>query len=513
MEEGLEKVPSRAPQASSASVDDGPTLPPLEDGKPSLRVHVKEIATHGGIFGVGVILARLTSVILLPVYTRVLTPADYGVLAILDLVQELLKLAIGTGLTSAAGRFHFDTHDEVQQSRVWWTSLLALVGLASVLLLPLLGLSTTLAAVTFGPEVPRGSYLYTLMVFSLWFGLPEGLLQTHLRIIKRSHLYVGISLARLVVNATLNIVFLYHFKMGVAGVLWGNLITGAIWTLLQLAIFVSLRGGMTVDWRLLKPMATFGFPLMAVALLSLAMHQMDRYVLLAFVSLDAIGIYSFAYQIGQGINSLVLVPFSQIWGVVIFEIARLQDAKRVFVEVFSAFVRGLLLVLLAASLGAKVAVYLLAPPDYAAAADLIPVIALAYFFFSLDDHFRVPALVHKRTTTLVPVYVIAVLLNLGLNLLLVPRWGILGAAWASVWTFVGFSVFGLKRYRRVDRIHYRMGEAASVLAACVATYVVFHLAMKDRSILANALVGAGTWIVMAAILTRRPIQAWRHRSA
>jgi O-antigen/teichoic acid export membrane protein len=259
-------------------------------------------------------------------------------------------------------------------------------------------------------------------------------------------------------------------------------------------------------------MAHFGLPLMAVALLSLAMHQLDRYVLLAFVSLNAIGIYSLAYQIGQGVNSLVLVPFSQIWSVVVFEIARLPDAKRVFVEIFSTFVRGLLLVLLAASLGANAAVHVLAPPEYAAAADIIPVIALAYFFFSLDDHFRVPALIHKRTLTMVPVYVAAVLINLALNLLLVPSWGALGAAWASVGTFASFAAIGLVRYRYVDRIDYRLGEALRVLMATITIHVLFRVFMVDRPVLVALVVGAVVWAIAAAVLVRRPLQVWRGRA-
>src|SRR5512134_1643630 len=82
--------------------------------------HLREIVRHGGVFGVGLVLTRLAGIVLLPFYTRVLTPADYGVIAVLDIIQEFLRLAIGTAWTSAVARFHFDREDPAAQSRAWW---------------------------------------------------------------------------------------------------------------------------------------------------------------------------------------------------------------------------------------------------------------------------------------------------------------------------------------------------------------------------------------------------------
>ena len=475
----------------------------------SLRLHFRDIVSHGGIFAVGLLLGRLTSVVLLPIYTRVLTPADYGVLAILDVIQELLRLAIGTGLISAASRFHFDTDNETARSRVWWVALIALVGLGSAAILPLLFLSSSVANITFGSEVVGGAGLYALMLSCLWLALPEDLLQTHLRATKRSGQLVGISLVRLFFNSALNVWLLYYFEWGVAGVLWGNLITAAIWVLVQLTLFVRIRGRVIVDWSLLPPMGRFGAPLIGVALLSLAMHQIDRYILVGFVSLSDIGVYSVAYQIGQGVNSLILSPFSQAWSVVVFEVTKLRDSKRVFAEIFSTFVRVLILVLLAAALGAKFVVSVLATPDYAFAADLIPVIAFSYFFFSLDEHFRVPAIINKRTAAMLPVYAIATALNIGLNFLLVPQWGVMGAAWAGVGTFAGFALAGFLIYRRIDKIDYALMDASVVVIAGVLAYVAHQAFFAATDTTVSLGVGALIWLAVAGGFSVRPLRAWR----
>jgi len=205
----------------------------------------------------------------------------------------------------------------------------------------------------------------------------------------------------------------------------------------------------------------------------------------------------------------VLYPFGQVWAVTVFDIARMRQSRRVFAEVFSAFVRGLTLVILAASLAAGPAVELLATPAYARAADFVPIIALAYLFFSLDDHFRVPALLQKRTSSMLPVYALTLGLNVALNAILVPRWGAAGAAWATVFTFIGFSCFGLVRYRRIERIDYPLADALMVVGSAVAAFIAFEVVFRNSGFAAHAAGGIVIWAGLAAVYSIRPLRAWR----
>ena len=91
--------------------------------------------------------------------------------------------------------------------------------------------------------------------------------------------------------------------------------------------------------------------------------------------------------------------------------------------------------------------------------------------FSLHNHFQVPALLAKRTVSLLPAAVVAALLNIGLNLLLIPRWGTAAAAWVSVLTFATYSFIGLWLYRRIDRYDYPLLRCGAVVMAMIATYL------------------------------------------
>jgi O-antigen/teichoic acid export membrane protein len=461
----------------------------------------RNLLKHSGIYSLGVILARLASFLLLPIYTRYLNPADYGYIAMLDLTAAVLSILVGSGVVSAVNRYHFEAHNEGEQDAVWWTGLTFLCLTATTLLTPAWLLRTPLAHLTLGPDYDQGSYFYTLVLLTLWCGIVGELPNSYLRVRKWSTLYVGLALSCLLLNIGLNLYFLVILKLGVHGILLGNLITGVVKTGVLVGIFWHSRGPYVLRWSLVRALWHFGVPIAIAALLALVMHQADRYLLRIFLDMDRVGIYSFAYTIGQAINTLCLMPFVAIWSVEVYEIAKQPNAKYLYVNIFAYFVYSLTLIMFGISLVSKPLLMMLATPAYIEAADLIPIVCLSYIFFSMHEHFKVPALLAKRTSSLLPAYLIAALTNIGVNLLAIPLLGMYGSAWTSVLTFAIFSFIGLWRYRRIDRYPYPLlrcglvavGMSLSYLAEQTITHWYF-------SGLWTLVLAAMLWCVWAAVL-------------
>jgi O-antigen/teichoic acid export membrane protein len=140
-------------------------------------------------------------------------------------------------------------------------------------------------------------------------------------------------------------------------------------------------------------------------------------------------------------------------------------------------------------------------PSFASAADLVPVICLAYFFYSLHTHFSVPVLVSKRTRLLLPASVAGALVNVAANIVLIPALGLAGAAWASVATFVVFSFVGLTVYRRLDRIEYPFARCGLVLIGVMATVALAGWAQGRRPYtLMSAFLSVAIWILWGLVL-------------
>jgi O-antigen/teichoic acid export membrane protein len=447
--------------------------------------------------------------VLLPLYARYLQPADYGIIAILDLTVDVLRVFLGRGLTVAVNRYHFDAKDEMEQSRVWWTGFIFLGITVTAIVMSAWCLRSTLAYFTLGPDQRFGEYYYTLVLATLWCGIAGELPATYIRVRKWSMLYVSVALICLFVNIGFNIYFVVIQELGVSGVLIGNFITAVMRMVVLLSIaFLNIPGPYTFQWSLAYKLWHFAWPLIGTSLLALIMHQADRYLLRLFLDLDQVGFYSLAYTAGQGINTLILTPFSAIWGIEIYEIARQPYAKAIYARVFQYFVYSLMLVVFGVSLFIRPLFEVLLPPIYIKSADLVPIICLAYVFFSLHEHFKVPAFITKQTMTLLPAYLSGAILNLMSNLFLIPLWGANGSAWSSVLTFFVFSFTGLWYYRKIDRYNYPMLRCGMVLIGMAASYMVYRLLLSSLfEPLWSLCTAAGVWIVWAIVLLGPPM--WR----
>ena len=141
----------------------------------------------------------------------------------------------------------------------------------------------------------------------------------------------------------------------------------------------------------------------------------------------------------------------------------------------------------------------MAAPEYAASADLVPIVCLGFVFFSVHAHFSVPAYLARQSVSLIVVYAAAAAANIVLNLLLVPPFGLAGAAWASVAGYVVFAAVALVRYRQIDHIEYPLVRCAVVTCAMVASFAACrYLAWWRPSSIWDLATPALVWTAWAA---------------
>ena len=477
---------------------------------------LRELLKHSSIYAIGQILTRLVSVLLLPLYTNCLSPADYGVVGILDTTAAILALMIGGGMVAAVTRFHFERPTEEDHDRTWWTGLTWVTFASVVVLIPLWLGRQTLVSVTLR-SVADGEWLYTLTLATILVQLIGQLVDGYLRVLKWSGVFVMISLGRLLLNVCLNVWFLVGMKYGVEGLLLGNLLASVVHTLVLLSVFVGTRGPYQFSFSLAKQLLRFSAPLMVTAFLAMLMHEANRYILVFLVSASDLGVYAFAHKIGFAVNTLCLLPFSSIWQVAIYDINRQKNADEVFTQVFGWFVSGLGVLLLGAALAVHPVLPLLTPDAFGPAIELIAVLLLALFVYGLQIQFEVPALLAKRTGLLVPGSIAGVITNLTCNALLVPRLGLWGAAWSGVATYAAYSFTTLYLCRKVRPLAYPWRQSlASTTGLCISYvairfYVFPHLGCTGQ--LLASTVCCGIWAIL--LLGKDGIHWWqsRHRQA
>ena len=437
---------------------------------------VRDLLKHSSVYMIGQILTRMTSVLLLPFYTHALTTADYGVVGILDLTCAILSTFIAGGMISAVTRHHFDGDDEQHHDGVWWTGLTMVFVVATILAVPMVLGRQTLADLTLGTEITEGAWFYLLAIATMWFTVLGMILDNYLRVLKMSGVFVVISLGRLVVNIGLNVWLIAGMKMGVEGLLVGNLIATVLHTSILMCVFVKTRGGYTINADIGWQMYRFATPLVFTALGSMLMHEADRYFLRIWESMSEVGVYSFAHKIGFAVNTLCLLPFISIWHVAIYDIERMPNASQIFEDVFGWFTSGLGILLLGASLCVHPVLPMLTPEAYGDAMDLISVVLLGFYVFGLSFMFEVPSLLTKRTRLMLPAAIGGVVATFAANVALIPVLGTWGAAWAGVITYATYSFTILFMCRRAMTLNYPWLRFAATTSAFIATYAILRYA-------------------------------------
>lgn len=399
----------------------------------SVSSEVKLLARHGSIYGLANVMDRFISFLMIPIYTRYLTPSDYGVLELIYMTSTLISMIIGMRIEAAVSRFYFDYEDQTMRNRVVSSGFLGYGGLAALLIFALLPFSPFLSRLVFD----SGDYssYFTVALLTLAIGMITPIGNAYFRARMESKTFLFYRILSTVLTLGLNIYFVVVIEWGVYGILVSTLIAHLAVAILMSVQIIS-RTGIRVDFRLVWEMVKFGLPLIPSNISAYIVHASDRYFIKEYVDLGAAGLYSLGYKIGGLVNQFVTAPFNLVWTPRRFETFSREDSERIYARIFTYFVTTALFIGLMISVLAKEILKVMATEPFWPAYKVVPIIVLAYTIFSFHYHFNIGIMMEKKTKYLAYVNISNGLLNLGLNFALIPPFGIWGAAVATVLCFL-----------------------------------------------------------------------------
>jgi len=318
-----------------------------------------------------------------------------------------------------------------------------------------------LATVFFGNVELAG--LLRLFSLSMLF---QGLVETPmvmLRAQQKPWLYLAASISKLVMMLGLNIYFVVYMRMHVEGVIYSALLSGGIMSLI-LGVYMVRETGLSYSTAKAREMMWFSLPFMAVGALSFYLNFGDRYFLRLFGGgLDAVGIYSLGYKFGFLLTFIAGDPFTNIWDSEKFRIYRENpDPGAVYRRVFLVYSSALVLVALILSLFGRNAIMVMANREYWPAADLIPFVCLAYVFNCMSGFANLGLLVKERTIEITYGTAIAAVVVSAGYLILIPRYGAMGAAWATLLAFGSRTIWIAIRSKRYFDMNLDWGRVVGI---------------------------------------------------
>jgi O-antigen/teichoic acid export membrane protein len=385
-----------------------------------------------GIYSITLIGQRLGSLVTTPIVTRALVPAEYGILDLLDQTIALVSLLLGGNFSYATGYFFFESDSPERRRKVIGTSALGalLLGIAAALICwPWSG---HLSRAVFHSE-QAAPYL-RLMFVSLPLSFALEALMAWLRVEDLPGAYVIASLTRVAMGMC-GVIFLVGFlRLRVYGMLYGSLASAAV-PLVWLAGLCIRRVRPGVSGALFLRMARFAAPLGIGGVMLFGLNFADRFFLTRYATMTEVGVYGLAYKIGMLISAMY-ASFHTYWSSQVYAIMKREDSQVVFSRLCTYVALGLSACLVGLIACARPVLHLLAPPAYAEAAGLIPLILAAYAVRSMGDFFRCLFAARGRPAYDTICLMVACAFCVGLYFLLIPRYRGWGAAVATLAAFV-----------------------------------------------------------------------------
>lgn len=426
---------------------------------------MQEVGKHAVIYGAGILLSKAVGFVMLPIYTRYLTPADYGVMSLIEMTLDVIAIMAGARLAAGVFRYYHKADEDDTRATIVSTALLTMGASYFTLGMGTFALAEPLSNLVFDStanasliRIAAGAFVFqSLLVVPLAF----------VRVQDRSKFYVGANATKLVIGLGLNILFLVVLGWGVEGVFTSTLITNAV-VGLTLSAWTLRQTGVTVTKRALKALMRYGIPLMGMQFATFTVAFSDRYFLQAYGGESVVGLYSLAYKFGFLLAVVGYSPFAKVWGPKRFEIAQRPDSDELLASGFVYVNVFLVTVAVGIALFVEDLLRVMSDPSFHAAADVVPLILAAYVLQSWAQAQDIGILVREKTEYVTAANWIAAIVAVAGFWFLVPRYLEWGAAIATLAAFIVRYALTLFFSQKLWYVEYRWSPVIRLVVLAVA---------------------------------------------
>jgi O-antigen/teichoic acid export membrane protein len=404
---------------------------------------------------------------------KFLSPADYGNLGLLLLFNSLAKIAFRMGLDQGFFRLYYEQPQPERRRFAGTVALFAAVA-STAALLGVIALRVPLARLLFGPGLGSPAWI-VLSAADVYLASFSFVPQALLRIEDQPQRFSALAMTRHAINSLLKVGLLW-VGLGVTGVVVSDAAASLVFALLLLP---TLRRGAVPAWSAapLRAALAFGLPKVPHGFLLQVQNLADRRILAEFASRADVGLYHQGYTLGQGVK-FALAAFEPAWQPFVYSQIGKPDTGLLIARIVTYVWLGFV------TLGLGVAVFgrelLMAltftNPAFWAAAPIVPVVVFAYV---LQGAFLLTSIgigIEKKARYYPLVTFAAAATNIGLDLAWIPRYGGLGAAWATLASYAVMAAIGFLVSRRLYPIPFEAGRLARICLCAAVSFALSRLA-------------------------------------
>ena len=460
--------------------------------------HIKQLAAESIIYGISGTVAKSIGFFLIPIYTRIFSPADYGIIALITTFTGLFGMFVVLGLDNSSARWFYDT-DEVQNrkstiSSWFWCQL----SVSCIIALGLLLFASHISALLLKSE--EHAILICLAAITIPLRTFSKVLGNWLRYQRRAWTTTIFSTTSSLATIAIIVLFVIVFRWGLFGIYSANLIAAILIAIAAISILKTWINPSYLSWVRLKEMLTYGLPLVPAAIASWITISSDRFILQMFHDNSEVGLYSVAATIASGV-ALITGAFQMAWGPFAFSIYREKESADVYSEVLSLYaVIGCFLGTIV-SLFAPLVLRVLTTREYFQSASCIPFLVFSFIIIGSTYIVGIGSGIVKRSTPIAIGIFVGASINIILNFLLIPRFGKEGAAIATLLSYLCVFIYRYPVSQKDYQIPYRIWDIIICFGFSWVLIFIDHLFIPSSSLTAF-------WVRVGMCLLFIPLSLW-----
>lgn len=429
---------------------------------------LRELFSDSVIYGLSSVVARFMNYLLVPFHTDVFTTARYSIVGLVYAALTFLNVIVQMGMESAYLRYG---EDRKEAAHIFKTIQLSLLGVSTIVALILwLLMPVSLSLMNLDSDT---SGIFIMMIGILWFDTLAIVPFAELRLTRRSIQFAVLKTVHVVVNVGLNFYLILGLGLGIEAVFIANLaasvlITGLTW----IATADLLKGNWKQEW--VGTIFAFGLPFIPAGLGHATNEMLDRFLLNNMSPAnsqrlygegvspeDVVGIYNACYKLAV-FMLLIVQMYRMAWQPFFMRYSRDEDSAALFSKAFVFFNAFAAVVYLVVSLFRQQIVAINVPvlnatlinSDYWIGLEIVPLLLLAYWFQGWYINFSSGIFIKEKTAVLYKITALGAVITLIINLALIPYFGMMGSAGATLASY-GTMAFALGIYsKRVMEVKY-----------------------------------------------------------
>lgn len=401
----------------------------------------KKLLSNTIIFGISTFSSKVLVFLLLPLYTRILTNADYGVVDLIVQTSNLLIPIVTIGIANGVIRFGLDR--SINRNDVFSTGLITIFCGFGVFLL-------------FEPLLAKVQYIsgYTFIIYCFVFmSSLRSLCTQFVRAKQMVRLFAFDGVLSTITTITFTVLFLVVFKLGINGYVLAIVVSDFLSVVF---LFWAARLHKHIKFRIedkSTPMAMlkYSIPLIPTTIFWWITNVSDRYIVAYMLGAQANGLYAISYKIPT-IIILVSSIFTEAWKLSIVTENKADQRERFFINVFKSYSSIMFIAASGLIFLAKVITKLLVSNSFYASWRYVPFLIMATTFSCLVTFVGSIYMVEKKSGLTLATTFAGALINVILNFLLIPGFGVNGAAFATFISYAAVFIIRAVNTRRFIKI-------------------------------------------------------------